>query len=276
MKLRTRYANELLGLKLSESQIIECLEKSRLGAEKVEHGIIEVTIPSYRIDILHEVDLVEEVVIGYGYYNLKPTFPSSVTIGKQHPANKTANIARQIMVGLGFTEVMNFTLTNEQTHYEKMRLETANTTVKLTNPVSSEYTVMRRNLLPGLIKNLADNKHESFPQNIFEASDVVWLNDKTETGCERRLHVAAVSSHTTASFTESKSAAEALLTNMGIKRWKIKATKHPSFIEGRAVTINIKAKWIGIVGEVHPQVLNNFELDLPTTAFEVDLEPWVK
>jgi len=274
MKLRTIYVNELLGLRLSESKIVDCLKKCRLGTKKIKKGIIEVMIPAYRIDILHEVDLVEEVAIGFGYYKFKPTFPSSVTIGKQHPANKTANVARQIIVGLGFTEVMNFTLTNENLHYEKMHRKTEKS-VKLANPVSTEYTMMRQDLLPSLMKNLADNKHESFPQKLFEVSDVVRLNNKQETRCERRLHLAAVSSHATANFTEIKSVVEALMANMGLKRWKTKATKHSSFIDGRAATISFKNKQIGTVGELHPEVLNNFELENPAAAFEIDLETFL-
>ena len=274
MKLRASYTNELLGLKLSESKIVDCLKKCRLGAKNIGKGIVDVEIPAYRIDILHEVDLVEEVAIGYGYYKLKPTFPSSVTIGEQHPANRTASKARQIMVGLGFTEIMNFTLTNENMHYEKMRRKVERP-VKLANPVSIEYTIMRQDLLPGLMKNLQDNKHESFPQKLFEVSDVVRLNDRLETKCERLLHVAAVSSHVNSTFTEIKSVVEALLASLGLKSWRINAAVHPSFIEGRVATITVKNRQVGVVGEVHPEVLNNFELENPTAAFEIDLETFI-
>ncbi|MDH5635022.1 MAG: phenylalanine--tRNA ligase subunit beta, partial [Candidatus Bathyarchaeota archaeon] len=203
-KLRAAHAEELLGLQLPESRIVECLQKCRLGAKEAGKGVVQAEVPAYRIDILHEVDLVEEVAIGYGYYKLKPTFPSSVTIGERHPAYKTANKARHIMIGLGFTEVMNFILTNENLHYEKMKEEVGKP-VRLANPVSIEYTIMRQTLLPNLMKNLADNRHESLPQRLFEVSDVVVLDSKQETGCERRLHLAAVSSHATANFTEIKS-----------------------------------------------------------------------
>jgi phenylalanyl-tRNA synthetase beta chain len=273
-KLRAAYAEEMLGLRLPESRIVECLHRCRLGAKRARNGTIEVEVPAYRIDILHEVDLVEEVAIGYGYFNLKPTFPSSVTVGGRHPAYKTANRARHIMIGLGFTEVMNFTLTNESLHYSKMRREVGNP-AKLANPVSTEYTILRQELLPGLMTNLAANRHESFPQRLFEASDVVWLNPRQETGCEGRLHVAAVSSHATANFTEIKSAVEALLTNMGTRNWNMKETAHTSFIEGRAAVIYTKGKQVGMVGEVHPEVLNNFELENPAAAFEIDLEQFI-
>jgi phenylalanyl-tRNA synthetase beta chain len=274
MNLKTKYVNSLLGLQLSTSKIVECLEKSRLGARKAGKGIIEVSVPAYRIDIFHEVDLVEEVAIGYGYYNLKPSFPSSVTIGRQHPVLEFANIARQIAIGLGLIEVMNFTLTNNDLQYNNMRREREDN-VTLANPVSSEYTIMRKYLLPGLIKNLAENKHERFPQKLFEVSDVVIQNSKTETMCERRLHIAVVLSHAKANFTEIKSAAEAFMVNAGVKRWKIKPADHPSFLEGRAASINIGDERIGAVGEVHPEILNNFGLENPTVAFEIDLDAMI-
>jgi phenylalanyl-tRNA synthetase beta chain len=271
MKLRINYANKLLGLKLSEAQVVESLKKCRLNAKTLRKGLVEVAIPAYRIDVLHEVDLVEEVAIGYGYYRLKPTIPKTLTIGEQHPMHRIANVVRQIMTGLGFTEVMNFTLINEVMHYEKMRLK-ARKAIKLANPVSAEYTILRENLLPSLMKNLMDNRHESFPQRLFEVSDVGRISKRLETRCERRLHVAGVSSHSTANFTEIKSTVEALLHNMGLKRWEIKPTRHPSFIEGRTAAIHLERRKIGVLGEIHPEVLNNFELENPTSAFEIDIE----
>jgi phenylalanyl-tRNA synthetase beta chain len=274
MELRVGYANELLGLGLSETETIRCLRKCRLDARKVGKGVLGVLFPPYRVDILHEVDLVEEVAIGYGYYRLKPTIPKSVTVGEQHPAHKLANVVRQIMIGLGFLETMNFTLTNERVHYEYMRAKPEDL-IKLANPVSIEYTIMRQSLLPGLMKNLADNKSESFPQRLFEASDVGKINKRTETMCERRLHVAAVSSHSTANFTEIKSGAEAFLASLGLK-WQIKEAKHPSFLDGRTAAIMIKGEQLGVLGEIHPQVLNNFELENPVVAFEINMEKILK
>lgn len=269
--LRVEYVNKLLGLKLSEKKAIKCLQKCRLGVEKAENHVLEVAIPPYRIDVLHEADLVEEVAIGYGYYKLKPTIPATVTVGEPHPTQVLANVVRQIMIGLGFLEMMNFTLTNERIHYQLMRIKEEKP-VKLANPVSAECTIMRQWLLPGLMKNLAENKHESFPQRLFEVSDVTKINEKLETMCERMLHVAAVSSHSTANFTEIKSFCEAFLINMGVENWQIKEARHPSFLEGRTAAIYVKNKRAGILGEIHPEVLNNFEIENPTAAFEIDLE----
>ncbi len=271
MELRVDYANELLGLKLSEAKTIQALQKSRLDARRIDKGVLEVLIPAYRIDIMHEIDLVEEVAIGYGYFRLKPTRPATVTTGREHRASEVANDVRQIMVGLGFVEAMNFILANEVDHHQKMRRK-AGRMIRLANPVSTEYSIVRNDLLPSLMKNLADNKHQAYPQRMFEVSDVIEINEKAETRTERRLHVACVSSHPTANFTEIKSCVEALLANLGLKNWAIKGTRHPSFLQGRAAAIYIKGRKIGVVGEIHPEVLNNFELENPTSAFEIDLQ----
>ena len=271
MRLRVSYANKMLGLKLSIDEAAYCLRKCRLDAKPIEKDVLEVAIPPYRIDILHEIDLVEEVAIGYGYYRLEPTIPLTVTVGGKHPANKLAETVRQIMTGLGFLEVMNFTLTNERVHYEFMRLKPKNP-VRLANPVSAEYTIMRELLLPGLLKNLAENKHESYPQKLFEVSDVAKINRRQETMCERRLHLAAATCHSTANYTEIRAVCEAFLANMGLVDWQIKEAKHPSFLEGRTAIIQIGKKQVGVLGEIHPQVLNNFEIENPTAALEIDLE----
>jgi phenylalanyl-tRNA synthetase beta chain len=271
MRLHTTYSNERLGLNFSDAETIEALLKSRLDAKQAEAGVVDVTIPAYRTDILHEIDLVEDVAIGYGYYNLTPTKPATVTIGKQHWINVMAGDVRQIMVGLGFVEALNFVLANEVDHYQKMRRK-PESLVTLANPVSTEYSIIRNDLLPSLIKNLADSKHHVFPQRMFEVSDVITLNPDTETGTERRIHAAAVSSHPTANFTEIKSFLDSLLMNLCFKNVTAIETNHPSFLAGRAITVSLGDMEVGVVGEIHPEVLNNFELENPTGAFEIDLQ----
>ena len=274
MKLHVKYSNERLGVNFSDKQTIEALEHSRLGARTIEKGVLEVLIPSYRTDILHEIDLVEEVAIGYGVYKLKPTKPTSVTTGKSHKMSIITSYVRRIMVGLGFTEALNFILTNEIDHYKKMRKKPKNL-VKLANPVSTDYSIIRTELLPSLLKNLAVSKHHAFPQKMFEVSDVITLNENSETYTERKIHLAAVSSHPSANFTEIKSILESLLRNLNCKDWTIEVKTDESFIQGRSVKILIKNVELGIVGEIHPEVLNNFELENPTCAFELDLQELV-
>jgi phenylalanyl-tRNA synthetase beta chain len=270
MTLKPSYANKLLGLKLSEDQIIKCLEKCRLSA-KTTKGSIYVEVPAYRIDILHEVDLVEEVAIGYRYYRLKPSQPQTVTTGGYHEVTRLADTIRQIMIGLNFTEVVNFILTNENRQFTMMRRKPQET-IKIANPVSSEYSIARACLIPSLMKNLVDNKHESFPQRIFEVADIIAFNPKAECRSQRKLQLAGVLSHAAASFTEIKSIVEALLANIGMKKWEMNPVSDPSFIQGRVARITLGKKDVGCLGEIHPEVLNNFELENPVCSFEMNLE----
>jgi len=107
---------------------------------------------------------------------------------------------------------------------------------------------------------------------MFEVSDVIKRNKNSETYTERRINLAAVSSHPTANFTEIKSYLESLLTNLGFTNWTVKETNHPSFLQGRAASISLGDIELGVVGEIHPEVLNNFELENPTGAFEINLQ----
>jgi phenylalanyl-tRNA synthetase beta chain len=271
MTLNLDYSNDNLGLDFSEAQTIEALQKSRLDAEVTEKGILDVTVPAYRIDILHEIDLVEEVAVGYGVFRMEPTKPASATTGKPHKVSVVTSSVRQIMVGLGFTEALNFVLTNEADHFTKMRKKPEGL-VTLANPVSTDYSIIRNDLLPSLMKNLAISKHHVFPQQMFEVSDVIKFDDNSETYTDRVIHLAAVSSHPTANFTEIKSILESLLMNLGYKDWKVEETSNSSFICGRAAVISLGSNSLGIVGEIHPEVLNNFELENPIGAFELDLQ----
>ncbi len=275
IKLKVDFSNERLGLDFSEQQTIEALEKARLDAKPEEKGVLQVFVPAYRTDILHEIDLVEEVAVGYGVFRLEPTKPATVTTGKKHVVTKVAEAVRQILTGLGFTEALNFVLTNEVDHYQKMRQEPKQL-VTLTNPVSTDYSIIRNDLLPSLMKNLAVSKHHVFPQRMFEVSDVIKRNKNSETYTERRINLAAVSSHTTANFTEMKSYLESLLANLGFTNWTVKETNHPSFLRGRVATFSIDDSELGVVGEIHPEVLNNFELENPVGAFEINLQQIVK
>ncbi len=267
------YVNRLLGLNLSQQEIVKSLEKVRMEA-KLENDRLKVFVPAYRHDIMHEVDFVEEVAIGHGLYNLTPTLPETVTIAQSHPYQKLSNLMRSILTGLGFNEVISFTLTNIKEHYELMR--TSGKPVELLNPVSSDYNMVRDALLPGLIKILKINKHEALPQKIFEVGDIVFYDPEAETSATRRLHIATAITDREVGFTEIKTIAETLLRELGCEKWKFHPVSYPSFIEGRAADVEADGKMIGKIGEIHPEVLNDFDLEYPIGAFEYDLEPFLE
>lgn len=268
-RLETGEVNKLLGLGLKKNQIIRILERMRYSVIKFKKGLINVLIPAYRTDILHTVDLIEDVAIGYGYNNIVPELPKIATIGGLTKIEKDSSKIRELLIGLGLQEVMTFVLTNKKNQFKKMNLGKEEI-VEIDNPVSSEFDVCRKWLLPNLLKVLAANKHRDYPQKIFEIGDCVVIgNSDTNTKTIRKL--AGVVCYDFANLTEMKSVVEAVLKNLGLN-YSIKPFKHSSFTETRCGEILSGKKSLGFFGEVHPQVLENWKLEKPVIGFEMILE----
>lgn len=267
--LSARDANEAIGLKLTPREIAKIAEKMRYGVAKIKDDILTLLVPPYRGDIMHEIDLIEDIAIGYGYDRLEPTLPKVLTIGERAPIEKVSAKARRVMTGLGFTEVMTYTLTNPHTNFELMR--TRGEAAEIANPVSEEYTLVREFLLPSLLSSLRENRRHPLPHQIFEVGDVVVLDPQTETGAKNVRRAAAAVIGNNMGFTYIKSVAEALLRELGIA-WEVRPAWHPSFLDGRAAELVVGDKRLGVVGELHPEVILGFELEHPVAVFEVDLE----
>lgn len=263
--------SKLFGFKLTPKEASELLGKARYGIGKTQKRGIIVKIPCYRIDIMHPVDIAEDIAIAYGYNEIKPRWQRLPTTGSISSQTQFCDLAREIMVGLGFQEILTFTMTNPETLQAKMNKKRKKV-VEIANPKMVTLTCLRNWLLPSLMEFLSHNTHVEYPQKIFEVGDAVVFDERAETKTRNITKLACVTTHPNANFTEIKSCLEALFLNMGLKKWKIRETIHPSFILGRTVTIHFKNREIGIMGEVHPQVLNNFELKSPASAFEINLE----
>jgi phenylalanyl-tRNA synthetase beta chain len=262
MNLKREEADELLGIKLTDNEIIHCLEKMRYGA-RILKNTIEVSIPAYRADILHTWDLIEDIAIGYGFDNIKPELPSTSTIGKAHEISKLRSAVRETMVGLGYFEVMPFTLTNERVQFGMMRRENASGITHILYPISEDHTIVRPALLPNLLEILSINKHRELPQRIFETGEVVL-------DCKTLQHLGAVAIHPQANFTEIQAVMDAVMRERRIT-YEVTYSDDPAFIEGRRADVMINGERRGVFGEIHPEVISNFGLEHPIIAFELEL-----
>jgi phenylalanyl-tRNA synthetase beta chain len=268
-KLSVARANEFIGLDLKPAAMAKIAKRMRYGVQKMKDGTLTLLAPPYRTDIMHEVDLIEDIAIGYGYDQLEPTLPSVVTTGEQVPIEKISQKARKVLTGLGFMETMGYTLTNPRKNFELMRQK--GRVVEIANPVSEEYTILRDSLLPSLLSALYENRRRPIPQKLFEVGDVVLLDPEAETGAKETRRAAGVVIGKGASFTYVKNVAEALLRELGLS-WEVKSIRHPSFLDGRVVEFSIDGKKLGVAGELHPEVVLGFELEHPVAAFELELE----
>jgi phenylalanyl-tRNA synthetase beta chain len=262
MILRAEDCNKHLGLDLDGKAIAQYLEKMGYGC-RCEGNVIEVLVPATRMDILHLVDLIEDVAIGYGYESFGGILPRCQTIGSERPVEKASSLLRDIMIGHGYLEVTTLTLSSPKEQFEKMRIE-ATEAVEILNPISEDHTCLRTHLLPSLLSLLKKSKHRDLPQRVFEIGDVV-INTK------RRKHIAAISLHAKAGFTEMKSIVESILRDCQIE-FRLKPAELGMYVDGRQAFVLNGDKTIGHFGEIHPEVLTNFTLAYPAVAMEFDLE----
>ncbi|UCH69618.1 MAG: phenylalanine--tRNA ligase subunit beta [Candidatus Bathyarchaeota archaeon] len=271
MRIDLADTNLLFGFKLTAKQATDLLGKARYGIGRTQKNRISVKIPCYRIDIMNPVDIAEDIAIAYGYNNIKPREQRLPTTGSLSPHAQFCDLVRELMVGLGFQEILTFTMTNPETLQTKMNKKREKV-VKIANPRMVTYTCLRDWLLPSLMEFLSHNTHVEYPQKIFEVGYVIVFNGQTESKTRDVTKLACATTHPNANFTEIKSIVEALLVNIGAKRWEMKATRHPSFLEGRVAAVHVERRKVGVFGEIHPEVINNFELENPVGAFEIDLE----
>lgn len=253
------HVEELVGVKIGAG------EGKRL-LEKMGHGLSgkKARIPCYRSDILHEDDLIEDIAIGYGYDNLKPKKTIFPTMGGKHPEEARADEARETLIGYGLQEVMTFMLTNEERHYHNLSLKESKR-VEIANPKTKETTMVRTSLLPGLLEVLSGNKHEKYPQNLFEVGDTIVVDEKEETKARTVKKVCVVCADANANYTDVKSILEGVYNSMG-RKLEAKSKDMAFMIRGRSADIGR-----GFIGEIAPEVLARFEIEVPVACFEFEL-----
>jgi phenylalanyl-tRNA synthetase beta chain len=255
MKINFDYVNKILGLDLKEKEIKDCLERMGFGYKNKE-----VSIPCYRTDILHEIDLIEDIAIAYGYENFESEIPNVSTVAKEDSFEKFKNKIAEILVGFGLIETNTYNLTNKNEQTKNMEIELD--LVKISNALNEDYNVLRRWMIPSLLNILKNNKHYGYPQKIFEIGTVFTPKEISRLG--------VLLCHKEVSYTESRQILEKILDSLGLK-YSFKEVEHDSFIPGRVARVYVEGKGIAYVGELHPSVLNNFELEMPVSCFELNL-----
>lgn len=261
--ISVRECCDLIGVELPATEIANLLEKMRFGAQPVDRGTVKVQVPCYRADIMHDWDIFEDVAIAYGYDKFAVEISPTFAIGRAHPVYTFAAQVRGILAGLGYLEMMPFTLTNERVLYDAMQRERSSRVLSLMHPISEEHTVVRTDILPLLLEMLQVNKPRELPQCLFATGDVIENMRTTQ-------RLAAASIHLNADLSEAYACADAVLHELSIA-YIVQESKDPAFIDGRRGDIIAGGKKVGVFGEIHPAVLNAFDLEHPVAAFEFDL-----
>ena len=264
----------LIGVDLDRDGVVERLRRMGHGVS-VAGSQLEVLVPAYRNDIMHEIDLVEDVAIAYGYHNIETRLVPNLTVGRELPLEKASSEARQVFTGLGYYEVLTLILSSEEAQYDGLRRPRLDNHVVIEHPISIEQTMVRVTLLAGLLDTLAANTDHELPQRIFEVGNTTLLDSGLDTGARETKGLAAACLGPRVDFAEVRSLAECVLREFG---WGLAAEPSADgvFIPGRGARVfavkGHERREVGVMGEVHPEVLVAHKLIHPAAVLELSLE----
>jgi len=268
MKLDINYVNKLLGMDFKENEIKKLLE--RMGYGYTIGG--KVLVPAYRADIMHQMDLVEDIAIAYGYENFEEELPNVTTTGEIDAFENFKKKVSDILVGLGLIEVYTNHVTNRDIQCKKMNVEIP--LIEIQNSMSEEFDVLRAWMIPSLMEVLHNNLHNEYPQNIFDIGTVFKEDKSAEPGTMEAERLAVLLCGEDVNYTKILQVLQYLMQMVDVK-FKIKDIDHDSFIKGRVGRVSVgdgnKAKDVAYIGEIHPKVLGNFELEMPVVGLELNL-----
>ena len=270
----------ILGVSLEEREVIDYAERAGLDAEQTRddgESAYEVEIPPYRVDVLHPLDVIDDIGRALGFNSLEPTYPDVSTVGGRHDRSRLEDAARDALVGLGFEDLLNFHMTNEAENFRRLNVAPdddclgAADPVTIQEPYSEDYTILRTWALPSLMMVLENNTHRRYPQDLAEIGLAAHVDDEVNTGAAERRTVAAVLARTDASYEDAKARLQALADSFDVEL-RTPPTSHPSFIAGRTAEIVLDGESAGVIGEIHPKVLVEHDLELPVAGFEFRLD----
>ncbi|KAE9354857.1 Phenylalanine--tRNA ligase beta subunit [Phytophthora fragariae] len=282
-------------INLDVDRICKLCDKMQLDAKPSGNGkTIIAEVPITRSDILHPVDVIEDVGIAYGFNNIPLTIPTTQTIGMAQPLNKLGDLLRDEISRAGYIELLTHGLCSHKENFEYLNVEDdGHSAVVLSNPATVEFEVVRTSMLPGVLKTIQNNKAMSIKEGLklFEVSDVVVIDDNTDVGAKNVRRICAAYTGPTDGFEVIHGLVDRIMQLMGIpsalempagtkEYYTVTPAEERTYFPGRCAYLTLqkedaKPLRLGTFGVLHPQVLKNFDLLNPTSVLEMDLEPLV-
>ncbi|KAF2001817.1 phenylalanyl-tRNA synthetase [Amniculicola lignicola CBS 123094] len=294
MQVEVDYLNQVTGLNYTPEEQSKLLERMghTVTPSKSDSKLLDVSVPINRADILHQADIMEDFAIAYGFNNLPRVYPNkSSAVAAPLPINNLGDIVRFEAAAAGWSEVMPLILCSHEENFEWLnRKDDGKTAIKLANPKTAEYQLVRTSLLPGIMKTINSNRHHAVPIKVFEVSDVGFIDMSQERKTRNERHFAAAIMGKTSGFEQVHGLLDRIMLMLkaafitrddGLKNEKlegywIEEVDDPTFLQGHAAAIKIniagKRHTIGVFGILHPSVLQKFELPYPVSTVEINLE----
>jgi phenylalanyl-tRNA synthetase beta chain len=239
---------------------------------KATRQSVSVKLPAFRNDLMHVMDVAEDVAITRGYDSFSPIMPQAFTVGALSEQEQTSDRLRDLLIGFGFQEMFSNILSSRQEFVERMRLTATehDSLVEVDNVMSLTYACLRPSILPCLLRVEALSPRVFYPHLLFEVGEVARVDVEADVGSRTILSLAAISAHPGANFSEIHSYLDLLMYYM-VWPYDLEPVSHPSFLEGRVGRIRCQGQMVGYIGEFHPEVLEAWQIDMPTSGFEFEI-----
>lgn len=262
---------QALGMPLGSEAIQEALASYGYQVKATRQSL-SVTLPAFRNDFMHVMDVAEDVAITRGYESFSPIMPQAFTVGSLSMEEQTSDRIRDLLVGFGFQEIFSNIMASHQELVDRMRITDTEYArlVEVDNVMSQTYACLRPSILPCLLRVEALSPRAFYPHLLFEVGETAQLDLEANVGSRTTLSIAAISANSGANFSEIHSYLDLLMYYMAWP-YELDPVTHPSFLEGRVGRIRCKGYAVGYIGEFHPEVLEAWQIDMPTSGFEFEI-----
>lgn len=269
VSLEVSEASRLLGEEISVEEAEDSVR--RMGNPVTRSGnTLTVSPPPYRNDFLHPADVIEEVMIGRGMDSFEPVWPEDFTVGRLSEIEIFSREVREILVGLGYQEMIYSYLGSRRDFVERMNMS-GEKVIEIANPMSESYECLRNSQLPNLLNSESVSSNAVYPHRIFEVGNVAYLDDRENYGSRTVTRLGFLFCDREASFNDVNSHLSAVFFYLS-REYALEPVEDPRFVSGRLGAVLYKGRRIGVVGEIHPVVLENWGIQQPTAAGEIELD----
>ena len=255
----------ILGNSFTDDQIEDAIRRMGGVYNGDTSGTLSISMPRWRYDLLHPIDLVEEVAIGHGYDDLSYDIPKSPLTAIPRQDGQLRRRIREALQGLSLVQIQSLTLSNDADQFTSVRWKADGAITRMTNPITTEHTILRQNILPGLLRLLAANRHHDLPQGVYELGTVV-IDHKN------RERFAFLVAERAGGFASLRGRIQALMRDLGCANWSLENIEQGPWLVGRAASIVVEGVVIGECGEIDPHVSEVFELNIPMSGAQIDIE----
>jgi phenylalanyl-tRNA synthetase beta chain len=254
----------ILGNPFTDDEIENAIRRMGGSYNGDSSGVLSISMPRWRYDILHPIDLVEEVAIGHGYDDLAYDVPKAPLTAIPRTDGHLRRRIREALQGLGLIQIQSLTLSNDADQFTSVRWKADGSITRMTNPITTEHTILRQNIVPGLLRLLAANRHHDLPQGVYELGTVV-IDHKN---CDRFAFLVAERS---GGFAKLRGRIQALMRDLGCSEWNLEPIETGPWLLGRSASIIVNGVTVGECGEIDPLVSETFDLNVPMSGAQFDI-----